>query len=42
MTNVAAIADKTSKEAGVVSSSFEQLQMVAQGLLEDVGKFKVS
>jgi methyl-accepting chemotaxis protein len=42
MTNVAAIADKTSKEANFVSSSFEQLRKVAQALQEDVGRFKVS
>jgi methyl-accepting chemotaxis protein len=42
MTNVAAIADKTSKEASLVSSSFEQLLKVAQGLQENVGRFKVS
>jgi methyl-accepting chemotaxis protein PixJ len=42
MTNVAAIAQKTSKEASLVSSSFEQLLAVAQVLQEDVGQFKVS
>jgi len=42
MTNVAAIANKTSQEASLVSSSFEQLLKVAQTLQEDVGQFKVS
>jgi methyl-accepting chemotaxis protein len=42
MTNVALIADKTSKEATLVSSSFEELQLVAQALQEDVAQFKVS
>ena len=42
MTNVAAIANKTSQEASFVSSSFEQLLQVAQSLQEDVGQFKVS
>lgn len=42
MTNAAAIADKTSTEASLVSSSFEELRMLAQALQEDVGKFKVS
>jgi methyl-accepting chemotaxis protein len=42
MTNVATSADKTSKEASLVSSSFEQLLKVAQGLQENVGRFKVS
>lgn len=42
MTNVAAIANKTSQEASVVSSSFEQLLKVAQALQEDIGQFKVS
>jgi twitching motility protein PilJ/methyl-accepting chemotaxis protein PixJ len=42
MTNVATSADKTSKEASLVSSSFEQLLKVAQGLQQDVGRFKVS
>ncbi|HEY9600556.1 MAG TPA: methyl-accepting chemotaxis protein [Allocoleopsis sp.] len=42
MTNVAQIADKTSKEASVVSSSFEQLLTVAQSLQEDIRRFKVS
>jgi len=41
MTNVAAIAQKTAKEASLVSSSFEQLLAVAQVLQEDVGQFKV-
>ncbi len=42
MTNVATLANKTSKEATVVSSSFEQLLKVAQALQEDIGQFKVS
>lgn len=42
MTNAAAIADKTSSEASLVSASFEELRMLAQALQEDVGKFKVS
>lgn len=42
MTNAAAIADKTSTEASLVSSSFEELRMLAQALQEDVGKFKVN
>ena len=42
MTNVAQIANKTSKEAGIVSSSFEELLTVAQALQEDVRRFKVS
>jgi methyl-accepting chemotaxis protein PixJ len=42
MTNAAAIADKTSSEASLVSSSFEELRMLAQALQDDVGKFKVS
>jgi methyl-accepting chemotaxis protein len=42
MTNVAAIANKTSQEASLVSSSFEQLLKVAQTLQDDVGQFKVS
>jgi twitching motility protein PilJ len=42
MTNVAAIAEKTSKEASVVSSSFEHLMEVAQTLQTEVGQFKVS
>lgn len=42
MTNVAESANKTSKEASLVSSSFEQLLKVAQTLQEDVGQFKVS
>lgn len=42
MTNVAAIAQKTSQEASIVSSSFEQLLIIAQVLKEDVGQFKVS
>lgn len=42
MTNVAAIANKTSEEVSLVSSSFEQLRKVAQTLQQDVGQFKVS
>ena len=42
MTNVAAIADKTSQEATFVSSSFEELLKVAQALQAEVGQFKVS
>ena len=42
MTNVAQIADKTSKEATLVSSSFEELRLVATALKEDVAQFKVS
>jgi twitching motility protein PilJ len=42
MTNVAEIADKTSKEASLVSSSFEELRLVAQALQQEVGQFKVS
>ena len=41
MTNVAAIAEKTSKEATFVSSSFEQLLKVARTLETEVGQFKV-
>ena len=42
MTNAAEIADKTSSEAKLVSSSFKELQILAQALQEDVGQFKVS
>jgi twitching motility protein PilJ/methyl-accepting chemotaxis protein PixJ len=42
MTNVAAIAEKTSQEATFVSSSFEQLLKVAKALETEVGQFKVS
>ncbi len=42
MFNVAAIANKTSEEATIVSSSFEQLRKVAQVLQDEVGQFKVS
>jgi methyl-accepting chemotaxis protein len=42
MTNVAAIAEKTSQEATFVSSSFEQLLKVAKTLETEVGQFKVS
>jgi methyl-accepting chemotaxis protein len=42
MLNVAAIAEKTSKEASHVSSSFDELLTVAQALQQDVGRFKVS
>lgn len=42
MTNVAEIAQKTSQEASIVSSSFEQLLTVAMVLQEEVGQFKVN
>ena len=42
MTNVAAIAEKTSQEATFVSSSFEELLKVAKALETEVGQFKVS
>jgi methyl-accepting chemotaxis protein PixJ len=42
MSNVAEIAQKTSQEAIIVSSSFEQLLAVAIMLQEDVGQFKVN
>ncbi len=42
MTNVAEIASQTSTEASTLSSSFEQLQIVAQFLQQEVGRFKVS
>lgn len=42
MTNVAVIANKTSQETTIVSSSFEQLLKIAQTLQEDIGQFKVS
>jgi twitching motility protein PilJ/methyl-accepting chemotaxis protein PixJ len=42
MTNVAAIANKTSQEASLVSSSFEELLTVARVLQEDVRRFKIS
>jgi methyl-accepting chemotaxis protein len=42
MTNVAKSANNTSKEAGIVSSSFEELLTVANALQEDVRRFKVS
>ena len=42
ITHVAQISDKTSKEATLVSSSFEELQRVAKALQEDVAQFKVS
>lgn len=42
MFNVAAIANRTSEEATMVSSSFEQLRKVAQVLQDEVGQFKVS
>ncbi|MCP2728099.1 methyl-accepting chemotaxis protein [Limnofasciculus baicalensis] len=42
MSNVAEITTQTSKEAGLVSSSFEQLRKVAQVLQDEVGQFKVS
>jgi methyl-accepting chemotaxis protein len=41
MKDVAAIANRTSTEAGAVSSSFEQLRKVAQTLQAEVGQFKV-
>ncbi|NEP01171.1 MAG: HAMP domain-containing protein [Symploca sp. SIO2E9] len=41
MNEVAVIASKTSKEATLVSSSFGQLQTVAQAMQENVGQFKV-
>ncbi len=42
MKNVADIADQTSAEVNQVSSSFSQLQKVAQALEESVGRFKLS
>lgn len=42
MMNVAGIADQTSAEVSQVSSSFDQLQKVAQALEESVGRFKLS
>jgi methyl-accepting chemotaxis protein len=41
MKDVAAIANRTSTEAGQVSISFEELQKVAQTLQSEVGQFKV-
>ncbi|GBF81976.1 methyl-accepting chemotaxis protein [Aphanothece sacrum] len=41
MIQVAAISDKTSQEAALVSDSFKQLLMVAQSLEESVRQFKV-
>ncbi|MGQ4646353.1 methyl-accepting chemotaxis protein [Lyngbya aestuarii] len=41
LTNVAAMSDKTSQETKLVSSSFEQLQAVAQLLQKNIGQFKV-
>ena len=41
MKDVAAIANRTSTEAGQVSVSFEELQKVAQTLQSEVGQFKV-
>ncbi len=41
MTDVAALAQQTSREASSVSSSFGQLRTVAQTLQENVGQFKV-
>ena len=41
ITDVAAIADKTSKEATQASDSFKQLLTVAQTLQSSVGRFKV-
>jgi methyl-accepting chemotaxis protein PixJ len=42
MTKVAEVAAKTSTEATLVSSSFEQLRNVARTLQQDVGQFKVN
>jgi methyl-accepting chemotaxis protein len=42
MKNVATMSDKTSTEVRQVSSSFEQLQKVAQALQESIDQFKVS
>jgi methyl-accepting chemotaxis protein len=42
MTDVAAIAQKTSSGASLVSESFKELLAVAQSLQEDVGQFRVS
>ena len=42
MTDVAAIADRTSNEATVVSSSFQELSALAQELQASVSQFKVS
>ncbi len=42
MTQVAAISDKTSTEAGLVSDSFKELLEVAQSLQESVRQFKVT
>ncbi|NET53162.1 MAG: methyl-accepting chemotaxis protein, partial [Merismopedia sp. SIO2A8] len=42
MTNIAETSKQTSKEAILVSSSFEQLRVVAQELQEDVSQFKIS
>ena len=42
MTNVAALANKTSAEANQVSSSFKQLREMAQTLQAGVSEFKVS
>lgn len=41
MTSVAAIASQNSQEANQVSDSFKQLNIVAQALQEEVGRFKV-
>ena len=41
MKDVATIANRTSTEAGAVSSSFEELRKVAQTLQAEVGQFKV-
>ncbi|NET07569.1 MAG: GAF domain-containing protein [Symploca sp. SIO2B6] len=41
MNEVALLASKTSKETTLVSSSFEQLQTVAQAMQYNVGQFKV-
>jgi methyl-accepting chemotaxis protein PixJ len=42
MTDVAAIADRTSNEATVVSAAFKELSMLAQELQTSASKFKVS
>jgi methyl-accepting chemotaxis protein PixJ len=42
MKEVAAISHKTSEEASQVSSSFEQLQEIAQTLQTGISRFKLS
>ncbi|MEB3231401.1 MAG: methyl-accepting chemotaxis protein, partial [Leptolyngbyaceae bacterium] len=42
MAGVSAIADKTSSDAEMVSTSFKQLSVVANELQENVGRFKIS